>query len=251
MKTVLFKNDNELNNIFKDYYLFLLDNDFDSKRSFEFIFNILDYLTISSKYLQTITFDSNINSFGMFIPNKKTIIINFSKLKGCYYLNFIDKKELILSYLNLIIHEITHVYQKFYKDNFCDDFSEVLRISECFRLMSKDDFKLYYFFPDEIHANLNSSVYLYNLEKNNNLSNKLNYLEKRLIYYMTLGIIRNNQIINSQLKYLYKELLGIGFEEKFDSLKEIDCLYLGLTKSNQCLKKILKSYETQKLCFDI
>ncbi len=34
MKLVLFKNDNELNNIFKDYYLFLLDNDFDSRKSY-------------------------------------------------------------------------------------------------------------------------------------------------------------------------------------------------------------------------
>lgn len=34
MKLVLFKNDNELNNIFKDYCLFLLDNDFDSRKSY-------------------------------------------------------------------------------------------------------------------------------------------------------------------------------------------------------------------------
>lgn len=251
MKSVVFKNAETLNKLFSDYYLYLMEHDIESKNSVDYIFYVLDYLNISSKYLKTFIFDNSITSNGIYIPEDKTIKMNISKIKGCLYLNYIDRNEYVLSYLNTLIHEITHVYQKLYKDNYKDDISNILRISEELKFLSNNDYNLYALFPDEIHSNFNSSIFLYNLEKENHISGKLDYLERSIIYYITTGMMLNGKIINSQLKYLYKLLLGIEYNEEFDSLDRIDRLYLGITKNKQDINDILKSYQTHKLCLNI
>ena len=57
--------------------------------------------------------------------------------------------------------------------------------------------------------------------------------------------------INSQLKYLYKHLLNVDYEEKFDSFNQNEKIIYGVTKSDLTMEKIFESYRTQKLCLDI
>ena len=94
-------------------------------------------------------------------------------------------------------------------------------------------------------------MFLYNLRNNDKLIDSTLYLEKQLIYYLTLGIFHNGKIINSQLKYLYNLLLNKDFDEKCESLTEMNRLCLGLTKSEVVMNNLINSYQTQHLCFDI
>lgn len=251
MKKMIINYNNELETILLEYYTYLMNNCFDSDKSFDYIFSILELLEINPTYLKTISFDNSIKTQGIYIPEEKTIILNTSTIKACNSLGYINRQEMILSYFNLLFHEITHVFQKIYKENYYNDISKVLGISDNLKFLSNNGYDLYSLFPDEINANINASVILYNLGINNELIGNYKYLEKSLIYYLTLGLFHNKQIINSQLKYLHKLLLDIDFDEDFNFIDENDHLYLGLTKSEYIMNCLLNSYQTQNLCFDI
>ncbi len=228
-----------------------MNQDIESSKSFDFIFNTLDSLNIPLEYLKKVTFDNASKSKSIYMYEERKIILNLSEIKACAYFGFINKQEMVLSFFNLLMHEIAHVIQKIYKENCNDDISGILKTAENLKFLSNNDYNLYYLFSDEIHANINAASFLYNFGKKNKLTDNYNYLEKSFVYYLTLGVISENIIINSQLKYLYNLLLGIDFQENYESLNEKDCIYLGLTKSKISMDSIIKSYQTQKLCIDI
>ena len=242
-------NSSKIDNTFLEYYSYLMHNEIETDNSIDFVFSITDDLQIPHKYLKTFCFDYSLKSNGIYIPEEKKII-NTNKINACYKLNFYSREKMILSYFNLLLHELTHVYQKNYKDNYDDDKSTILQLSEKLKFLSNNDYYLYSLFPDEVNANITSSSYLYTFGKNNNLE-ELKFLEKSLIYFLTLGIINSDNIINSQLKYLYKLILDTEYEENFNSLNDIETVSFGVTKSNSTMKKLIKSYQTQEMCFDI
>ena len=169
MKKMIINCNNGLKTIFLDYYLYLRYSDFESDKSFDYIFCILDLLEINLTYLKHISFSNSINSQGVYIPEKKSIILNPSTIKACNSLGYINRKEMILSYFNLLIHEITHVLQRIYKDNYYNDISKILKISDDLKFLSNNGYDLHSLFPDEMNANINASVFLYNLGIDNEL----------------------------------------------------------------------------------
>ena len=164
------------------------------------------------------------------------------------YFNKSSKK--IVEYLTLLLHEIIHCIQQEYIRNNSNFKKDILFSSEMFRFYSCNDIKLQPLFPDEINANLLSVLFINQLIKLLEKENLSRYCEKQLIYYLTLGLI-NNESINSQLKYLYKHLLNVDYEEKFDSFNQNEKIIYGVTKSDLTMEKIFESYRTQKLCLDI
>lgn len=251
MKSIVFENSDNLNEIFNNYYLYLLNNNFESDGSFNYIFDVLDCVNVSSEYLKSLSFDSMLKSNGIYIPESKKIILNIDKINACHTLGIRDKTECILLYFNLLIHELTHAYQHMYKCNYRDDVSKILIDSENLKFLSNNDYNFYSLFPDEVNANLNSSIYLYNFIKSHKDIDKLDFVEHILVYYLTLGLFNGNKEINSQIRYLYKELLGCDYEDKFCDFQEIDNIFCGLTKLSSTMKDLKNCYLTQKLCFDI
>ena len=71
--------------------------------------------------------------------------------------------------------------------------------------------------------------------------------EKNLVYFLTSSLFYENTIVNSQINFLYQQLLNSSFDNNYS----INSIYYGLNKSVEVIKSILDSYQTQKLCVDI
>ena len=95
-------------------------------------------------------------------------------------------------------------------------------------------------FSDEIDSNIRSSKIVYETFKDGES-------EKNLVYFLTSSLFYENTIVNSQINFLYQQLLNSTFDNNYS----INSIYYGLNKSVEVIKSILDSYQTQKLCVDI
>ena len=242
MEKMLMKYSDELKNIFLDYQLFLNANAIDSKKSIHYIFDIINYFEISKKYIEKIEFDNQLKCNGIFFPERKKIVLNTMPFEAATHLKFITFNQLILEYFCLLLHEINHVLQIRYRDLIDDDVTFLLNTSEFLKVYSLNKKnKFYDLFPDEIDSNIRASKLLYDI-------NQCKLTKENLIYYLTLGTIYKNNIINSPIDYLYNEILNLNFEE---NLQNINSIYYGLKKDDDLLQSILDSYQTHEICVDI
>ena len=233
----------------KEYYIYLLNNEIYSNKSIDYVFEIIDSLNIEIKYLNNFTLDNNLKTDGVYLPNQKSIILNINPLLVSYHLKQLTKEQLILEYFTLLFHEINHTLQYKYQQEIKDDISNILNESNYLKTISLEKRRyLHDLFPDEIDSHLTSISFLYNFfQTNKELNINIKDIEPRIIYFLTLGIINKNIIINSQLNYLYKYLLNISYNKKYDNLSELDHIYYGLTKNTETMNNIIRSYKTKKL----
>ena len=82
MNSILFKDNGELNSIIIDYYNYLLVNNFESEKSFDYIFYLLDNLNIYKDYVETLSFNNCLKSNGIYLSENKKIVINLSRING-------------------------------------------------------------------------------------------------------------------------------------------------------------------------
>lgn len=239
-KTILISN-YDLQELLCYYRNFLVTNKISSLKSIDFIFGILDLYQIENDYLRKVTFDDNLKCKGVYIPEYQQIILNTSLIEAAYKLNFINFNQLIIDYFCLLLHEINHILQIRYRNSMNDAVTEILNISEYLKRISiRDKNKLHEFFPDEIDSNIRSSKIVYETFKDEES-------EKNLIYFLTSSLFYENTIVNSQINFLYQQLLNSTFDNNYS----INSIYYGLNKSVEVIKAILDSYQTQKLCVDI
>lgn len=125
MSSILFKDNGELNSIIIDYYNYLLVNNFESEKSFDYIFYLLDNLNIYKDNVETLSFNNCLKSNGIYLSDNKKIVLYLSRINGCLNLGIKEKDEIVIAYLNLLFHEITHAYQKLYKENYNNEISEI------------------------------------------------------------------------------------------------------------------------------
>lgn len=249
---------NNLNEILKSYYLYLLYNDIKAKNNVDYINYILENFNLQ-KYVHNFSIENNLNSNGRFVPNINSIFINqnyLRKLEIAQSLNFLNKEQIILEYFTLLFHEINHALQyKTMMELERSLITEILHISLFLKSVSNyNEFLFHNLFPDEINSNINSSLLVYSFVKNNlNLNLDINNAEKNLIYYLSLGYINTEGVTFpcSQIKFLYSVLCNKDFCEDFYGLNDNEKIFYGFSKNAEFNKKIIKSYQTQKLCFDI
>lgn len=252
-----FNLDKELNNILLSYYLYLKQNNFSSKKSIEYIHYILENLDIK-KYANKIIFEKQLLANGFFDPNHCSITINenyLKKMQLAYNMNFLKKEIIIIEFLTLLFHEIKHILQFKTKTETSNiTINDILNISSYLKQIANKREKYFHnLFPDEIDANISSGLFIYNFaNQNKELELDLENAEKNLIYYLTLEYITNGEILPcSQIKFLYHKLLNQEFLEEQYNLKDFENIFYGFTKTEEQNKKLLKSYQTQKLCLDI
>ena len=65
MEQLISNYNDELNFILLEYYLYLVDNNFESDKSFDYIFNILTFLKIDLTYLKKISLNRKVFIFLM------------------------------------------------------------------------------------------------------------------------------------------------------------------------------------------
>lgn len=250
LEKIILDNLENLNDVFKEYFTFVENSGFEQAITEKYSNKIINIFNISPSILNKIRIENNIQTRGVYLKDAKEIVLNVNYIIACLKMNFIDKSIATVEYLTLLLHEIIHCIQQEYIRNNSNFKKDILFSSEMFRFYSCNDIKLQPLFPDEINANLLSVLFINQLIKLLEKENLSRYCEKQLIYYLTLGLI-NNESINSQLKYLYKHLLNVDYEEKFDSFNQNEKIIYGVTKSDLTMEKIFESYRTQKLCLDI
>ena len=144
-------------------------------------------------------------------------------------------------YFCLLLHEINHILQIRYRNNINDDVTKIMNMSEYLKKISiNEKNKLHEFFPDEIDSNIRSSKIVYETFKDEES-------EKALVYFLTSSLFYENKSVNSQINFLYQQLLNSTFDDTY----LINSVYYGLNKSVVVIKSMLDSYQTQKLCVDI
>ena len=160
MKEMLMNSNPALSEILFEYCKFLEFNTIsDTTRSFDYIFDIIDYFNISDKFLRTVQFHSNSENNGVYIRSDKKIILNIAKLEAAYKLNFLSKEQFIIDYFSLLLHEINHVLQCRYRENIDDGISHILNVSDFLKTNFKNNVRMYHdFFPDEIDSILSLSM---------------------------------------------------------------------------------------------
>ncbi len=252
LSTLLLNGSNELYGILKKYYHYLINNHIYSEKSLDYIFEIIDLFEIEKRYFELFSFDENLKSNGVFLPNKKSIILNIKDLLLAKNIDAINIDTFIIEYFILLLHEINHLMQYKYMNELNDNISNIMRESAILRRNVSNIRNYHDMFPDEIDSHIRSSnivnSFINNyceLIKNSNIS------EKRLIYFISLGIINDKEIINSQFDYIHKLLLGNSYNKSYNELPELLHIYYGLEKKNTTMNKIISSYQTQKLCLDI
>lgn len=243
MKEMLMNSNPALSEILFEYCKFLEFNTIsDTTRSFDYIFDIIDYFNISDKFLRTVQFNSNIENNGVYIRSDKKIILNIAKLEAAYKLNFLSKEQFIIDYFSLLLHEINHVLQCKYRENIDDGISHILNVSDFLKTNFKNNVRMYHdFFPDEIDSNIRSAKIIYEMFLSN--ASKIN-----LINYLMISMLNNNFILKSQIDFLYWNILGIPYNGKDE---HVNCIYYGLPKKDEIIEAIIESYQTHKLCIDI
>lgn len=241
MDKILMTYCDELKKIYFDLYEHLKSNDLNSKKTMNFIFEIIKFYEISEKYFNRLEFDNNLKCKGVYLPEDRKIIFNISMLDAAYKLNFISLEQLAVDFYTLILHEINHLLQFRYKNLTFDNITKVLNISELLKCYLHKAKELHDLFPDEIDSNLRPSKVVYDI-----IGNDLS--EQNLIYFLKLSMVYKNIIINSPLEYLHKYLLNEGFDKKFENINSI---YYGLRKNQDLFNAMMDSYQTQKLCVDI
>lgn len=92
---------------------------------------------------------------------------------------------------------------------------------------------------------------IYNLLKKIRVNDKLLLQKKNLVRFLCSGVINDDFVINSHLKFLNKILLNHDYKEKFSELNEIQRIYYGVTKGENTMKKIIKSYHIHRMRIDI
>ncbi len=239
--------------LINEYYLFLKNNSIYDERNFDYIFNFLNIFDIPINYINSFKFDENLPINGVYLKDKRQIILNLKKLIIAEKYKIINREILIIEYFILLFHEIIHVLQNIYCDNYNDNKSQILKTS--FNL--KKEFpqyihKYHELYPDEVNSNFRSNLLVYSyLLQYKNTSEITIWEEKNLIQNISRSIITNSYIINSQIKYLYKIIINMAYEEKIYDFTQNDCVSFGVTKNDITLKNIIDSYQTQILCFDI
>lgn len=247
----------ELNEILNSYYLYLMNNNIETKQSIEYVHYVLENLDVK-KYIDIFAFENNLSCNGIFIPSNHSILISkdyLKKIQIAHSLNFLSKEKLILEYFTLLFHEINHVLQFKTIIEFNNSLiTKILNISIYLKKIANyNEFLFHNLFSDEIEANINSGILIYNFAKSNpNLKIDMENVEKNLIYYLTIGYINQKNILPcSQIKFLHSILLNQVFFENEYCLNDTEKLLYGFSKGEETNKQLLKSYQTQKLCLDI
>lgn len=249
MEKFILNNNKKILELFRKYYNFNLKSDFENIKHFDYIFEIIETLEIPSTSLRKVSFDASSKIKGMYLSDEKKIVINPYYIEGCYKLGYINNQKKILEYFVILTHELIHAYQDFYKNNFMTDKSLILKISEIMHsYIAKED---YIYLPEEVNANVLSSLFAYSVSKEIDGFNEIEFAKRIIIYFLSLGLYRKKSIINSQFNYLYYKLNKENFDEKILQFSDEESIYYGLRKSSETLDKILTSYQTQNLCFDI
>lgn len=247
-----YKND-KIFELLTSYYMFLLKSDIYSDKSIDYVFDLADLLNVSNKYFENFIFDENTFPNGAYIRESRTILINLKKLMIAKDLKLIDTETLIIEYLITLLHEFNHAAQHEYCYNNDDEISSIL--FESFKLKKNSSFNVksifHNLYPDEFDSNLRSNLMIYNLLKKIRVNDKLLLQEKNLVRFLCSGVINDDFVINSHLKFLNKILLNRDYKEKFSELNEIQRIYYGVTKGENTMKKIIKSYHIHRMCIDI
>ena len=142
MKKDIFELDfnKHLNQILLEYYEYLIKtNSFFSRKSFDYIYSIVECLNIARSLLNKVVFNDNNLVNGIYLYDSKKICINISKFQ-----EFLKKEKLIIEYFLILFHELNHVLQR-KKIIMCPDLntSEIIRLSDTLR--SSIDISFYNF----------------------------------------------------------------------------------------------------------
>lgn len=250
---VLFFN-NSINDLLNDYYKFLNIKNICSNKSIEYLHYIVKILGLEN-YVASIDYDFNLPCNGIYDQVNKRILLNINELLLSYKIKALNFEQIIVEYLTLIFHEFNHALQNkvmFERENSC--ISDVLKLSKYLKEIAGNKRKYYHdLFPDEIDSNIKSGLIVNEFFLNNRdlFINHVN-LERNLIYYLSLGYINNGIMLPvSQISFLCSNLLKEKIEEEKYKLKDFECLLYGFKKSKFLNDKLLKSYQTQRMCFDI
>lgn len=231
-----------LNQILIEYYEYLIKtNNFFSRKSFDYIYSIVEYLNIERSLLNKVVFNDNNLVNGIYLYDSKKICININKFQ-----EFLKKEKLIIEYFLILFHELNHVLQR-KRIIMCPDLntSEIIRLSDTLR--SSIDISFYNFLPDEIHSNLLSSTLIYQfLQENDN--KYLHLMEKIILSYLVCDRIKNNKIIiNSTFNYLYQSIFKKEYDETNLKLSDYETIVYGFEKSKTIIDELELSYKEQEI----
>lgn len=250
---ILFFN-SSINALLNEYYRFLNIKNICSNKITDYLYYIAEILRLK-KYVSTINCDFTLPCTGAYDHINKRILLNISDILMAYKINALNFEQVIVEYFTLIFHEFNHALQcKVMSEHENSNISDVLKLSKQLKEIAGDKRKYFHdLFPDEIDSNIKSGLIVSEFFLNNNtLYIDYSNLESNLIYYLSLGYINNGVMLPvSQISFLYSNLLKEKIDEEKYKLKEFECLLYGFKKEKKLNNMLLKSYQTQRLCFDI
>lgn len=205
-------NDN-VNDILREYYKYLLNNDLYNQDNNKYIFKLIKelYLNDYIKYYSILS-----NTLGKYSQEEKQISINVASFSKY------PKQESIINYLIILLHEINHALQQ--KDLIEYNNKNILLFRE---LKSKlNYFKYHNYFPLEIDSILYSNylIYIFSLlNKDLNINNEL--LLNKLITVIKETHTYEDIIVSSPISIITHEN-NINFN--IENLTTLESIYYGL-----------------------
>lgn len=205
-------NDN-VNDILREYYKYLLNNDLYNQDNNKYIFKLIKelYLNDYIKYYSILS-----NTLGKYSQEDKQISINVASFSNY------PKQESIINYLIILLHEINHALQQ--KDLIEYNNKNILLFRE---LKSKlNYFKYHDYFPLEIDSILYSNylIYIFSLlNKDLNINNEL--LLNKLITVIKETHTYEGIIVSSPISIITQEN-NINFN--IENLTTLESIYYGL-----------------------
>lgn len=205
-------NDN-VNDILREYYKYLLNNDLYNQDNNKYIFKLIKelYLNDYIKYYSILS-----NTLGKYSIEDKQISINVASFSKY------PKQESIINYLIILLHEINHALQQ--KDLIEYNNKKILLFRE---LKSKLNYYKYHdYFPLEIDSILYSNylIYIFSLlNKDLNINNEL--LLNKLISVIKETHTYNEIIVSSPISIITQEN-NINFN--IENLTTLESIYYGL-----------------------
>ena len=237
--------------IILELYKYLLQKKFISNATIEYLNDLVNLLEIPKKYLNEVYFDYDEPLGGIYKANTGKICINPTLIGFIQKKKIVNFNDLFIEILILIFHEINHSLQNLYKNEYSDNVSNILLVSD--KIISKHPSLIinnHNYIPHEIEANIISSLVVKKILRVFPSYDKIK-LDTYIIKFLTLDLIKNNQFdILSPIKKI-EFITNEEYEKYFCNTNELQKILFGLTKSSEINDKINESYHTKELKLDL
>lgn len=161
------------------------------------IYEIISALDLVDE-VKDISFGNDISYVGGYYNfEEKKLVLDIQKLLQVKYLSLITNENFAIEYLTILFHEIFHVIQYQYMNNYNDYLISVMkRLSINIKQNHALNLQLHDLIPDEREASIESAKLIYDFAQQNKFISieECNEAADNLRFYLTSGYLYRNKI---------------------------------------------------------